>query len=365
MNTPIYAYYFPNWHVTPQNEIWHGKGWTEWQCVKYATPRFPGHVQPKVPLWGYEDESDPNVAAKKIACALKFGISGFIFDWYWYPEIGPYRIDCLEKGFFGAENFNNFQFAVMWCNHTPIAVHPALYYFGAKSLIEKSVTKESFFDLTEHCIHRYFKMDNYIRVDGKPYFGIYSLNNLVAEAGINGAKEMIADLRNRARAAGVGEIVISVCPSLDDEADPTLAKQVGIDMLVPYAWKGKDNCLTYEYRDSIDSNLLLFQKLQKQFDLPLCPSVMIGRDHSPRTVQSEIFDPARGYPYSPIAVNNKPESVGGAVSKMLECMHDGTFHNAFLALESWNEWTEGSYLEPCEEYGYQMLEAIRSAASQT
>ena len=36
MNTPIYAYYFPNWHVTPQNEIWHGKGWTEWQCVKYA-----------------------------------------------------------------------------------------------------------------------------------------------------------------------------------------------------------------------------------------------------------------------------------------------------------------------------------------
>ena len=99
MNTPIYAYYFPNWHVTPQNEIWHGKGWTEWQCVKYATPRFPGHVQPKVPLWGYEDESDPNVAAKKIACALKFGISGFISTGIGIPKSGHTALTAWKRAF--------------------------------------------------------------------------------------------------------------------------------------------------------------------------------------------------------------------------------------------------------------------------
>ena len=145
-----------------------------------------------------------------------------------------------------------------------------------------------------------------------------------------------------------------------------LCKEIGVDMLTTHAWyKSHENALTYEYNDYIEPTIDRMKYVQNTWGLPLCPSVMVGEDNSPRTVQSEIFDPARGYPYSPIAVNNKPESVGGAVSKMLECMHNGTFHNAFLVIGSWNEWTEGSYLEPCEEYGYQMLEAIRSAASQT
>ena len=33
-----YAWYFPNWHVDPYNEQWHGKNWTEWEVLKYATP---------------------------------------------------------------------------------------------------------------------------------------------------------------------------------------------------------------------------------------------------------------------------------------------------------------------------------------
>ena len=47
----IYAYYFPNWHVDERNEQWHGKGWTEWNVVKCALPKFEGHYQPRVPLW--------------------------------------------------------------------------------------------------------------------------------------------------------------------------------------------------------------------------------------------------------------------------------------------------------------------------
>ena len=94
-----YAWYFPNWHQTPLNDKWHGKGWTEWQCVKYATPRFEGHLQPKKTLWGYEDESDPIVFEKKIKALNDYGIDGFIFDYYWFKEEGPYRRDCIDKGF--------------------------------------------------------------------------------------------------------------------------------------------------------------------------------------------------------------------------------------------------------------------------
>ena len=70
-NTKIYAYYFPNWHPDKRNDEWHGKGWTEWEVVKCARPRFEGHYQPLKPLWGYEDESDPAVMEKRFAIVLR------------------------------------------------------------------------------------------------------------------------------------------------------------------------------------------------------------------------------------------------------------------------------------------------------
>lgn len=52
----VAVYYFPQWHVDPQNEKKYGYPWTEWEVLKNAKPRFEGHQQPKVPLWGYEDD---------------------------------------------------------------------------------------------------------------------------------------------------------------------------------------------------------------------------------------------------------------------------------------------------------------------
>ena len=73
-NLKVGAYYFPNYHADKHNNKYYHEGWTEWDLVKKATPRYPGHQQPKVPLWGYEDEADPKVMAKKIAAAKKYGV---------------------------------------------------------------------------------------------------------------------------------------------------------------------------------------------------------------------------------------------------------------------------------------------------
>lgn len=83
----IAAYYFPNYHTgDPRNDINKGKDWAEWELVKMAQPRFPGHQQPKVPAWGYTDEKDPAVMAKKIEAVTSHGINCFIFDWYMYDD---------------------------------------------------------------------------------------------------------------------------------------------------------------------------------------------------------------------------------------------------------------------------------------
>lgn len=66
----VACYYFGNYHPgDPRNVATKGKDWSEWELVKAAKPRFEGHQQPKVPLWGYGDESDPKVMAQKIDAA--------------------------------------------------------------------------------------------------------------------------------------------------------------------------------------------------------------------------------------------------------------------------------------------------------
>ena len=72
----VASYYFGQYHPNdPRNQKTKGKGWSEWELVKAAKPRFPGHHQPNIPLWGYTDESDPAVMAKKIAAAADHGVN--------------------------------------------------------------------------------------------------------------------------------------------------------------------------------------------------------------------------------------------------------------------------------------------------
>jgi len=111
----IGAYYFPGWHADPRNENAHGKGWTEWELLKRAEPRFPGHQQPKRPLWGYQDESDPRAFEKKISAAAGHGITHLIFDWYWY-EGRPFLHRALENGYWNALNNSRLKFCLMWAN---------------------------------------------------------------------------------------------------------------------------------------------------------------------------------------------------------------------------------------------------------
>ena len=100
----IAAYYFPNYHTDDTRNIRAlGAGWSEWELVKAAQPRFPGHDQPKVPLWGYTDEKDPKVMAQKIKTASDYGINCFIFDWYMYED-GPFLNRCLDEGFLKAKS---------------------------------------------------------------------------------------------------------------------------------------------------------------------------------------------------------------------------------------------------------------------
>ena len=82
----VAVYYWPNFHRDAYHQSKKGEGWTEWEIVKNGKPKFEGHDQPKVPLWGYRDESDPEEMARSIDAMADAGIGAIIFDWYRYDD---------------------------------------------------------------------------------------------------------------------------------------------------------------------------------------------------------------------------------------------------------------------------------------
>jgi hypothetical protein len=178
----VAAYYFPHYHQDPRNTAWHGQGWTEWELLKVARPRFPGHRQPIVPAWGYFDEADPSWAAREIDLAADHGITSFLYDWYWYED-GPFLQAGLEQGFLQAPNCERLRFALMWANHDWHNIHPALFRNQPEILAPGQISPAAFERMTTFILEHYFSCPNYLLIEGAPYFSIYEMGNFISSMG--------------------------------------------------------------------------------------------------------------------------------------------------------------------------------------
>jgi hypothetical protein len=83
----------------------------------------------------------------------------------------------------------------------------------------------------------------------------------------------------------------------------------------------------------------------------------MGWDSSPRTVQSDTFLNV-GYPFTPTLANDTPDQFREALVAVKQRL-DLRPGPKTLNINAWNEWTEGSYLEPDTVHGMGYLEAIR------
>jgi hypothetical protein len=362
---PLMAWYFPNWHPDPRNDEWHGKGWTEWEVTKCARPRFPGHDQPKVPVWGYEDESDPTVMAKKIDTALAHGIDGFLWDMYWFED-GSYRLGALDKGFFGAPNNESFKIALMWCNHDPIYVHPASRRFIRPQLMPGELSPEAFKNGSDYFIKNYFWRPNYMRVDGKIFFVLWDLAKFVKSyGGTYGAKVILDDFRKRVADAGLGELHLACEIShvegymTDKRLYNETLKALAIQSTVRYSWPLQPRHFPdIAYADYMQNGIQTFAADTVFCELPTGITVSTGWDVSPRTVQSEGYEDI-GYPFTPVVTGNDPAKFEAALREAKAFAESDAFTGNLVALSTWNEWTEGNYLEPDSKYGYAYLEAVK------
>jgi hypothetical protein len=358
----IAVYYFPNWGPVQDSE---------WGLIIDAKPQFPDHHQPKVPFWGYDDESQPSAMSRKIDAASTHGIDAFIFDWYYYDPPtderpgGKYLYKALEEGFLQAPNNKDLKFAIMWCNHDV-------------GLMKGEVSPETFEEMTDYIIERYFRHPSYWKVNGCPYFSIYQFFTFLKSFGDdnNLASGTIKRFRDKVKAAGFPDLHLNAClwGVKGDDLQETL-NMYDVNSITSYVWMHHNQLEDFpatEYTKAGDAYFNCVESggghngLEKPISTISTPyhiNVTMGWDSSPRCRNSPEWMDRRDYPFGAIIKNNTPDLFKRYLIKAKELTALKPEHERIITINSWNEWGEGSYLEPDTKHGMSYLEAVKDVFS--
>ena len=346
----------------PRTRMFWKEGIGEWQSVKNSAPKENGYYWNRKPLWGYQNEADPNVMHFQIEQAVKHGVNVFIYDWYWYDN-RPFLENCLNDGFLKADNKDKMHFYLMWANHD------ANHYwnidlsddYGHTVIWQGAVGRNAFETIVKRVIDNYFRQPNYYKIDGCPVFMIYDIKNLISGlGGIENTMEAIAYFREQTKLAGFPNLHLQITiwgeKSLNlsgfdsnmQGSTKEIVALLGADSVTHYQFVHFTD-VDRDYRDILSDVKEEWHRIDKEYRIPYFPHVSCGWDNNPR------FRRFKGR----IVKNNTPQNIKKGMEMAREYLDSHPERTPLVTVNSWNEWTETSYLEPDDLYGYGYLEAIK------
>ncbi|WP_270302857.1 glycoside hydrolase family 99-like domain-containing protein [Baileyella intestinalis] len=379
MKARVIAFYLPQFHPVEVNDKYWGKGFTEWRNVAKARPLFRGHNEPRIPAdLGYYDLRMPEIREQQAALAKEAGIEGFCYWHYWFGN----GKEVLERPFDEVVRSGDpdFPFCLGWANHS----WTTRTWTKIKSNAEDSyIFKQEYPGEKDYMDHFYrllpaFKDNRYITVDGKPLFLIFDLNgfndfinfknvwnNLAEENGLPGfyfvSHTSTVPIINRENRKEL------LHPDMLAENAVKLAFEKGADAVetlnLQYA-ELKAKGLLYKAFGVVSRNKLNglflekydYGKIVNNYQIAMAsrnnvfPEILVGNDRSPRAGRKAI-----------IYYNATPENFYLGAKKAIELVEKKDKEHRIIFLNSWNEWGEGSYMEPDTKYGKEFIYQLRRA----
>ena len=344
----------------PRTRMFWPEGMGEWETVRTAEPKFEGHNWPRRPVWGYQNEADPRVMEMQIDAAADHGVNVFIYDWYWYDR-RPFLETCLNNGYLQARNNDRVKFYLMWANHDVVSLwDKRLSHLGRENVIwQASVDRPEFERIADRLIEKYFSHPSYYTIDGKPTFMIYDLQTLMnGLGGVEATREAFDWFRQRAVDAGLPGLHLQVCArsarhNVSGVDGTTIThtdviERLAFDSMSHYQYVHiTDVQRTYE-KTMVDV-VKEWERLDRELSIPYFPHVSIGWDNNPRHKE---FMPR-------ILKENTPEKIEQAFRQAKAYADAHPDQPPLITVNSWNEWTEASYLQPDDLHGYGYLEAAK------
>lgn len=361
-DTYVCAYIWPSCHDDSLAHQWlWPEGIGEWEVIKQGDKRYPDHYQPRQPLWGYEMDNDPKVVEKWIQTALKYGVNTFIYDWYWFTKddeySGPYLESALDDGFLKAPSNRKMNFYIMWANHYVVYNYWNYHKWGDNKelLFSPEVDWDKFKKIVDRVINQYFKQPNYVKIDGCPVFGIFSINALVKSFGtVDEAAKAMDYFRSEVQKAGFPDLHVQEIQGgghmMNEDCIAkmkALISKLRINSEALYNMGGFDPDYLVHGKKAID----IRAQMDSVFDVPVFPCVSVGWDDSPRFPAKGENDFTR--------YHNTPVSFAAFLANAKEYVDSHPGQPRFMMINAWNEWVEGSYLLPDRLNGFGYLQAVR------
>jgi lipopolysaccharide biosynthesis protein len=343
------AFYLPQFHAIPENDKWWGKGFTEWTNTRKAKPKFKGHYQPREPHndFGYYDLTDIEIIKKQALLAKQHGIYGFCFYFYWFSgkRLLEKPLDLLLE-----HPEIDINFCLCWANENWTRRWDGL---EKKILISQKYTKDDPYKFIED-IQSYLYDKRYIRIDGKPIILVYRPEH------INNTREVFNKWRKYAAKIGIGQIQILICNTWGHTAYSLQIEDI-IDGVVEFPPHHitrqeienihyfKKNGAVYNYKEVVSQIKNDLSSKRKNTDLfQLYRTCMLGWDNAARKRKGWFsfanFSLKSFFEWSSLLVEN--------VIQM---------QNPLFFVNAWNEWGEGTYLEPDKKYGYANINTLSKA----
>jgi len=368
----LVAMYFPQLHPIPENDAWWGKGFTDWVNVKKARPQFRGHYQPRVPLGDrYYDQSQKATIEWQIDLAQRHGLHGFCHYHYWFG--GKQLLETPTNIVMDSKEIR-FPFALAWANETWSRRWDGLDHH---ILIEQTHApdRELWMRHFEY-LFRAWSDDRAIRIDGKPMFMIYRPHRITQ---IDAMLDLWREEAHRRGLPGLFFMAIKqfefpvpavlkhfdgimqfqpfeALYSPDFQAPAAeLRRAIELARMLPervqemlrYLRNQLGSKLTYYDYDLVWQQIL---KIEREAGLPTFPGAFVDWDNTARYVKrARIFKGA------------SPERFAHWFEKLVEVTGTRPPTERVIFLNAWNEWAEGTYLEPDERHGYKYIEAVRDA----
>lgn len=377
----IISFYLPQFHVFPENEKWWGKGFTEWTNTKKAKPLFKGHYQPHIPYNNdYYDLTDSSVMKRQVNEAIKYGIYGFCFYHYWFKDGKKLMEKPLEH--FLKDKTLNLHFCISWANEP----WTRRWDGGSKEVLmpQEYGNKSNWIEHFNY-LQQFFNDDRYIRINGKPLILIYRPEI------INCLDEMLEVWRELAYKNGFPGLVIMAQGSTYCRYSSTRKKNSSLDAYVMYEPGYTYSALALKDRKNLVKNMFYYRQffchyfLRKilsiikrnyfkniNITLDICNYDIIWAAILKNKVYENYYpgaftgwdNSARRGTDARIIVEGNPQKFEKYLTKLI-IKAKNEFHKDYLFINAWNEWAEGAHLEADIKYGYEYLEAVKSALLNT
>lgn len=349
----IVPFYLPQFHECPQNNRWWGKGFTEWFNVSAAVPAWQGHYQPKQPTeLGYYDLAQDEPRRRQAALAQEHGISAFMYYYYWFSGERLLHVP-IERLHASSTHDMPMPFCLMWANE-----NWTRRWDGRSEdvLVGQDYSKVPAEDFIDDVME--FLLDpRYLRVDGKAILAVYR------PAQMDNFADVVSVWRERARAAGVGELkvlAVSVAQEFDGLGQETTS--LGIDGQLQFPPHNLPWISGPTTRVRLDrrwrGNFMSYQAIAKA---SLRAASRLPDNEYPGAMVT--FDnTARRQWRADAWYGSNPYTFHRWLTGLVRAVTDRAPQERLVFINAWNEWAEGAVLEPTTRFGRTYLQAVRNVA---